>query len=263
MTTYKDYSEKMFDVSKYQDDNETDYFPSFDKLIERGFTRVGVRVSVGVVIDEDFKRYWQQAKGKLKRVPYPYLDFYSHKWLKITPEEWGKRQARFLWSVLKDDPGEDVPYLDVENSSFASITQANKSEVGRIINAFFLEYDKLSGVKMGIYTNQGYLFVFGTSHKTRPLWFSWYNRKVTIERIRQVLKDWNYTGELTYLQYTSDGDVDDDGISDARALGMESKGLDLNVVIRQEPAPQLEDEPEPPKPLLKRIFGWKGKTIPR
>ncbi len=241
MTTYKDFKVKGFDVSKWNDNNETAYFPTFDKLIERGFRFVGIRTSVGVVVDEDFKRYWDQARGKIARIPYHYLDFYSYIWMKISPDEWGRRQAQFVWSLLKGDPGEAkkltrkgsnlILVLDVENSSLAAITEANKSAVGRIINAFLLEFDRLSGSTTGIYTNLGYLFVFGNSHKTRPLWFSWYNRSVTIERIRTVLAAWQWTGEFVLLQYTSDGDVDDDGKSDAIALGMEGAWLDLNVAI--------------------------------
>ena len=256
MTTYKDHLKvKGFDVSKWNDNNETAYFPTFDKLIERGFKFVGIRTSVGVVKDEDFQRFWAQAKGKLIRVPYHYLDFYSYIMLKISPEEWGRRQARFVWKLLQGDPGEArklslrhnvILMLDVENSSIAAITDANKSIVGRIINAFLAEFDKLSGSQTGIYTNQGYLFVFGYSHRVRSLWFSWYNRSVTIERIRAVLAQWKWTGELTLLQYTSDGDIDDDGKSDAKAMGMEGSTLDLNVAIAVDEAetiPPSEDEP--------------------
>ena len=275
MTTYKDYLRiKGFDVSQWNDNQETVYVPDFDALIARGFKFVGIRTSYGIVKDKDFDAFWGEAKGKLIRVPYHFLYYYCYVQLKISPAEWGRRQARFVWSLLKDDPGEAsklckkykrvILLLDVENSGCAAaITEDNKSTVGVIINAFFPEFDTLSNSTSGIYTNQGYLFVFGASHKTRPLWFSWYNRKVTIERIREVLAAWHYTGEFIILQYTSDGDIDDDGISDARALGMESSSLDLNVWLG-DPAdledattetkpPAYETPNETPQPVTKTV----------
>lgn len=260
MTTYKDHlKRKGFDVSKWNDNNETVYFPVFDRLVERGFSFVGIRTSVGVVKDEDFEKFYAEAqKWKLDTILYPYLDFYSHKWMKISPAEWGKRQARAVYELIRGKNFKRI-YLDVENSSLAAITDANKSEVGVIINAFLQELDKLTGQVTGIYTNQGYLFVFGYSHRCRPLWFSWYNRNVTIEQIRAVLKAWKWTGVFDLLQYASDGDIDDNGTSDGRAMGLEGDFLDLNVAIdadwasSETSAPVYEDGPEVVTPAVKYV----------
>lgn len=232
MTTFLDYTIRFVDVSQNQDDPNTTYFPDLTKIKTAGFTGIGIRTSYGQVTDRAFKRFWALAKGKLDRVPYHYLDYYSHKSLGITDEQWGVKQAQYVWSLLKDDPGEFPLYLDVEKSSYGGdINILNKSSVGRIITAFLTTYDKLSNGTAGIYTNQGYLWVFGNIHRTRPLWFSWYNRLVTIEKIRSVMDKNNWTGRLTLFQYTSDGDADNNGTPDGKTLGFESTALDLNVFI--------------------------------
>lgn len=223
---------KGIDISKYQDNNVTAYRPTLQEVKDRGFVFVGIRVACGVVEDEDFKWFWSQAKKLgLSRIPYHYLDTIGYAALKITPEEWGIRQARFVWSLLQSDRGEKTIYLDMENSTYAKINAATADVVRRIKRSYLKELDRLSGRRVGIYTNLGYLWVLEGDELTRPLWYSRYNRRITIGEIRETLADWHYTGKLMYLQYTSNGDIDDDGRSDARALGMESDGLDLDVAV--------------------------------
>ena len=83
----------------------------------------------------------------------------------------------------------------------------------------------------------------------------------------------SWTGKLRLFQYTSDGDVDDNGTADGFALGMESSTLDLNVFIgteaefaawtnwTQTSAPVTEDEPTHTAKVI-ALWGVKVRTSP-
>ena len=257
MTKYSDYPVKFFDVSQYNDNPDTVYFPTLDKLIAAGYKGIAVRVSYAQVTDKAFAKFWAEAKGKLPRIPYVWMHMAPS--TGISDDEWGRIQARYAYSLLKNDIGEFVMYLDIENGGGVKITILNQSKIGRIKFGFLDEWKKLSNQNAGIYTNQGYMFVMGVADKTRDLWLSWYNRSVTIETINAMLLKSKWTGKLRFWQYTSDGDINDDGKSEAKALGMESASLDLNVFIGTEdewnklsgnviPIPTPIPVPTPPVP---------------
>lgn len=232
MTSYKDFPIKFVDVSSWNDDPTTTYFPDVKKVAAAGFRGIGVRVSYGQATDRAFWQFWTSARGILDRMPYVWLHMAPPKG--ITYYQWGVLQAKYAYTLLKDDRGELKLALDVENGGGVVITLLNQSRIGEIIRGFLDTWKELSGQDAAIYTNQGYMFVFGVVDHGRDLWLSWYNRGITLDQIKAMLIKKNWTGKLLFWQYTSDGDINDDGISDGLVLGMEDKSLDLNDFIGSE-----------------------------
>ena len=231
-------SGKIFDVSKWQDNNDTTYFPTLSILKSRGFRGVVIRISVGIQMDEDFPRFLAEAiecDFEIIEV-YPYVDVWDWKRRGISPEAWGRMQAQTTFGYAIAQPGFariQTYWTDVENGAGGTITIANRDTSQKVIDANQTELDLLTDKKCGNYNNQGYFFVLSVKSKARKLFMSWYSYTVTEKRIREVLKSWGYTGELVYVQVRSNGDIDGDGISDARAMGMESDGLDISVIVNE------------------------------
>ena len=230
--------EKIFDISRWQDRNDTPYFPTLSILKSRGFKGVVIRISVGLQMDEDFPRFLEEAIECDYEIidVYPWIDVWDWKRRGISPEAWGRMQAQKVYDIAKSQPGFlriQKYWTDAEDGGGNTITTDNRDSVQKVIDAFQSELDRLTDKRIGNYNNQGYLFTLSAKSKTRPLWLSWYSYTVTEEKIRTMLKSWKYTGELVYVQVRSNGDIDGDGISDAYAMGMESDGLDISVIVNE------------------------------
>lgn len=230
--SYKDFPVRLVDVSRFQDNPDTVYKPTFDKLKAEGFQGTGVRVGFGLVEDPLFRWYWQQAKGVLERLPYWYLDYYSHRGTSTTDEEWGAIQANECYDLLKGDFGEGPLALDCEDSSYGGrVSILTASSYNKVARAFANEWLRLTGKPAMIYCSPGFLWVFGSWAKPLSMWMAWYSRQRTLTEMQAKLSAVSWTGGLKLWQYASDGDVDDDGDADGITLGMESAALDLNVFI--------------------------------
>lgn len=231
--TYKDFPIRLADVSGNQDNPGTTKKPDLDKIIEAGFLGIGVRVGYGIVKDPMYDIFWNNAKGRIARLCYLYGDYYSYKYKKITPTQWGTMQGANWWEWMKPDPGEIPPHLDIEESTYGGrYTILNKDLITTIYRYTLMEYDRLSGGFAGIYTVPGHLWIFGDWFKDRDLWIAWYNRNKTLEQILAEVAKYKWRGKVTIWQYASDGDFNDDGIADGLTLDMETKELDLNVFIK-------------------------------
>ena len=200
-----------------------------------GCNFAGIRVGYGRVLDTKFTTNWQNAKGKVNRIPYWYLDYYSNHNAGssangITDDEWGVIQANTCWANLKDD-SEGIVFLDIENgnSSFAPAISTVAARVQTIAKSFLQQMDSLSGKTNGIYCSMGLLTWFGSWFKDRPLWVAWYNEKQTLSTVTKAVTNANWTGKCLIWQYASDGDIDDDGRGDGVSLGMQYSSLDLNA----------------------------------
>lgn len=261
MTSFKSFPVRLFDISHHQDDYDTVYKPAFKPMIEAGFMGVMIRVGWGLVIDRMFRYYWSQAKGRLERAPYWYLDYYSHKG-KMPAYDWGVEQAEQCWNVLKGDPGEMPLVLDCEEFSGAwRITYLNRSDYRQVMKGFIDRWHQLTGSRPMIYNSPGFFWVFEEWVKELDLWVAWYNRSVTKERVIEYAREKGWKGRILFWQYTSDGDVDDDGKPDGRRMGFETDALDLDVFLGTveeysryvgtsgvvpQPPPTEDDEPTPP-----------------
>ncbi|NMC30710.1 MAG: hypothetical protein GYA45_11640 [Pelolinea sp.] len=234
MLKFSEFPVRIIDVSQFNDNAETDYKPTFEKLIAEGFRGVGIRVGYGIVEDRMFRWYWEKAKGKMDRAPYFYFDFYSHKGTGMRIEDWAIEQAAFCANLLRADPGEMKLKIDCEPSIFDKITLVNASEYARGVKAFIMEYFRLTGVWIEIYCSPGLLWVFGDWFKDLDLWLAWYNRLITWKDILNKVASYKWRGQVRIWQYASDGDINNDGIADGLQLGLESKFLDLNVFLGTE-----------------------------
>jgi GH25 family lysozyme M1 (1,4-beta-N-acetylmuramidase) len=230
---FKDYPIRGIDISQYNDKPDTVKLPDLEKAKAQGISFVSPRVGYGVVSDPVFSHYWKQAKELgIIRMPYFYLDYYSFKYLKISEEQWGVKQANFAWKILQSDPGECPLMLDVEESvnygwKFAP---ENNLSLNKISRNFLTQYDRLSGGKAGIYTSLGYLHWLNDWHRDRPLWMARYNELVTPEKCKaDARKIWKV--DPIIWQYASHGDVDKDGYGEGYDFGMENPRLDLNIWI--------------------------------
>lgn len=198
----------------------------------------GIRVGYGQTIDSKFLVNWQNAKGKVQRFPYWYMDYYSNH-ISGSPVngvldiDWGRAQADNCWAKLKADP-EAIVFLDIEsgNSSYVPPIATVAARAQAIAKAFLERMDSLNGKINGIYSSLGLLNWFGTWFKDRPLWVAWYNEPQTTTTVLNAVSKTGWTGKSLIWQYTSDGDINDDGVADGITMGMQSKFLDLNGWLR-------------------------------
>ena len=196
-----------------------------------------IREGYGRTIDSKFKYNWQYAKGKVNRIPYWYLDYYSNHNAGtavsgMSDADWGKEQAENCWNSLKSDP-EGIVFLDIENGngSYAPALSAVANRAQTIAKAFLQRMDELNGKTNGIYCSLGLLDWFGEWFKDRPLWVAWYNEAQTKASVIAAVRAKGWTGIIPLWQYASDGDVNDDGVADGISMGMQYSFLDLNWFI--------------------------------
>lgn len=193
-----------------------------------------VRVGYGRTIDTKFVTNWQNSKGRVKRIPYWYMDYYSNHISSssvygTSDADWGKAQANTCWNALKNDP-EGIVFLDIENTNVtaapAITTVATRAQT--IAKAFLQEMDTLNGKTNGIYCSLGMVNWFASWFRDRPLWVAWYNEAQTAATVLAAVANKGWTGKCLIWQYASDGDVNDDGSADGISMGMQYSFLDLN-----------------------------------
>jgi len=226
--TFNNYPIRGIDVSGYNNDPTTVKNLDIQKAVDLGIKFICVRSSFGVNTDWSFKTTWADAKGKALRVAYHYLDYYSNMAKGISDANWGKTQAQVVWNLIKDDNDGTPIFLDIEKASSAASIESVLPKVIAIAKAFLDEMDRLSGKLTGVYFPLSYLKNFQFT-KHRPLWLAWYNEYVTIPNVIKSVRAEGWTGTIPMWQYTSDGDIDNDGVGDGIRMGMEAKALDLNI----------------------------------
>lgn len=230
MTSFNSFLVRLIDISRFQDDFDTSYKPTFEKVKAAGFLGVVVRVGYGLAIDALFAWFWKMAKGLLERKPYWYLDYYSHRGTGTTDEEWGIEQANTCYDALKADPGEAPLAVDCENCpGVAAVTYLTRASYNRVLKAFIREWKRLTGKTVDIYCSPGFMWVFDAEIRAMDLWLALYNRWLTAAQAVTYARSKGWTGRVLLWQYTSDGDANDDGTADGKNLGMETDALDLNV----------------------------------
>ncbi len=209
------------------------HIPTKEELkaaINMGILFIFIRLGYGRVIDAMFKVVWVIFKALgVKRAPYWYLDYYSHKKLGIEPAQWGKIQAEKAWEVLKSDPGEGSLACDMEESTFGGpVTLLMRKEYNIIARSFCEHFTRLSGRKVIIYCSMGWLDKLFDWAKDYDLWIAWYSKTVLLKGIlyELMLKKWR--GKLLIWQYASDGDICGDGLGHGKEFGMDLATLDLN-----------------------------------
>ena len=229
---------KGIDVSQWQGSIE------FDKAMNMSPDFVAIKVGAGNTIDPKFSINYAAAKGKVFRIAYWYMDYYSNYFptssaYGLSDEAWGKKQAENCWNQIKGDKDNYV-FLDIENatSKTALPVTSYTSRAQKIARAFLERMDVLNGKTNGIYCSLGLLTWFGVWFRNRPLWVAWYNEVMSVlgiwvarslKSVIDAVRGKGWTGKVLMWQYTSDGDIDDNGFGDGVLYGMESKSLDLNI----------------------------------
>ena len=193
-----------------------------------------IREGYGRTIDSQFLTNWQNAKGRVNRIPYWYMDYYSNHnsgsaVYGMSDADWGAEQADNCWNSLKSDP-EGIVFLDIENGngSYAPALSTVATRAQTIAKAFLQRMDALNGKTNGIYCSLGLLTWFASWFKDRPLWVAWYNDAQTSSTVLAAVSKAGWTGKCYMWQYASDGDIDDNGTGDGISMGMQYNSLDLN-----------------------------------
>jgi GH25 family lysozyme M1 (1,4-beta-N-acetylmuramidase) len=264
---YTDIQVQIVDVSQFQDNPGTAYKPDIDKLVLAGFLGIAVRVGYGRRIDSSFYDFWITSKGKLQRKPYWYGDYYSHKKFiqpNISDHDWGVEQGHNWFNAMKGDFGEVPGALDCEPSSIGgNINILNRYSYNVIMRAIAETYDSLTGGICEIYCSPGFIPNLYAWARTRTLWVAWYDRTKTKEQVIAECRRQGWLGPIKIWQYTSDGDINMDGVGDGIQLGMETADLDFNgylddlqswsIYCGSAPSVPVEpEEPEVTEPVLNK-----------
>jgi len=194
------YTVQGTDISLWQDDISTPQHVNFDTMKNAGAKFVFIKVSQATYLDRDYVLNWNNAKGKVPRGPYHYMD-----WTKSALE-----QARFFAGVLQADPGELPAVLDCEHQSGAPLDSANQFKI------FCDEYFRLMGKQIMIYTSYGY---WGEHGSLNPYWLNYklWVANYTTAAQPAIPKPWT---NFTFWQYTSQGN--------GPYWGGEERYIDLN-----------------------------------
>lgn len=194
------------------------------------------RIGHGTRLDLKFKSFWSALKGKVFRLTYFYLDYYSNhlpdeKVFGIEDYEWGVIQGKNAWNNLKNDNDYPIVYLDIENGnqSYAPEIHSVWNRVELMADGFFDTYDKLSGITNGIYCSLSKLRLFSPKFRKRPLYIAWYNEDQTRESVIKAVRDRGWEGPIHFWQYSSDGDAGTDGQGDGIDFGLGRPAMDLDV----------------------------------
>ena len=126
-----------------------------------------IRVGHGRTIDTKFLTNWQLAKGRVFRIAYWYMDYYSNhnagsSAYGVADAEWGKIQADNCWNHIQNDR-ENYVFLDIENgsSSYSPAITTVTARAQTIAKAFLERMDSLNKKINGIYCSLGLLTWFG------------------------------------------------------------------------------------------------------
>lgn len=212
---------------------------NWDKPAQMGADFTSIRVGFGRVLDARFTVNWKATKGKIKRFPYWYMDYYSNhnpasSANGISDKDWGILQAETCWNAIRSDP-EGTVFLDIENANpktAPAITTLSK-RAQTIAQAFLTRMDQLNGKKNGIYCSLGLLTWFTTWFKDRPLWVAWYNENQTPATVIKAVKAAGWLGRCVIWQCSSHGNLNGEGTGagDGILFGMQYKFLDFNWFI--------------------------------
>jgi GH25 family lysozyme M1 (1,4-beta-N-acetylmuramidase) len=214
----------------------------WQELKESGIEYVVIRVGYGNTIDSKFVENVSNAKKYgLKVLYYWYMDFYNNyiatsSVYGMDNTAWGKKQATNCWNAIKPYwDGNSLVFIDVEstNGNYAPKIETVQERAQTIMGGFLSEIDILTTKTNGIYCSLGLLSWFYAKWKTRPLWMAWYPYRTATVTVSNAIasakaKGWD---NLLLWQYASDGDIDDNGTSDGRTVGMQYDFLDLNGVV--------------------------------
>jgi lysozyme len=191
-----------FDVSIYDDDSSTPQHVNFQQAKNNGIEFVYIKSSQGNYSDRDILINWENARiAELLRGAYHFLTW------DVKPEE----QAKFMFGLLKNDPGELPLMVDFEWWKVVPADAIKK------LWAFLVEIKSLlPEKKIGIYTNNNFWKEFGQFNIEWSQFLIWLAQYKVLQP--DIPKPWT---RWDVWQYTERGA----GIK----YGCESKMVDLNL----------------------------------
>lgn len=230
---FSDFTVRGIDISKY------DMSLDVDKLVGK-VQFVIVRIGHGTKTDPLFKEFWSALKGKIFRLAYFYLDYYSNHLegeavYGMGDYEWGVRQGQNAADNMVECDTKLV-FLDIENgdAKYAPPVSSVWSRVEDIADGFFDAYDYASGITNGIYSSLRMLENYSQRFRHRPLYLAWYNEEMggvprTRESVVAAVRAEGWTGPIYFWQYASNGDTGTDGKGDGLEFGLGRPVVDLDV----------------------------------
>ncbi|MCC6146318.1 MAG: glycoside hydrolase family 25 protein [Anaerolineaceae bacterium] len=216
------------DVSFWQDNNSTPQQIDWRKAKTAGAVFAFIKASQATFTDSDFDYNWQEAKAaSILRGAYHFYDY------RISP----KTQADHVIKLLKGDPGELPPVLDLEQHPNWPLPP--RDTLLSAIKTFLETLEKAVGRKPLFYTNPSMIYY---TLKPVPSWLSAHPLWIAHYGVPQptMINPWT---TWTFWQWTNKGD--------GLAFGMESKELDMNWFNGSEVELRAWAgvEPGPPPPL--------------
>lgn len=211
------------DLSKWNDRPNNDFILDPKILLHAGYRFACVKVSQGLSKDPRFDDYWSILREtkidlgdiilRMDRFAYPFVDYSPLHYdadVKGADTKWGIAQARFVANILKPDPGELPPYIDLETwPGWFVVNFFNCRPVMNIAYAMVNELSMIMGYLAGIYSNKGMYPYFGSAMKNYDQWISWYNDLMTSKKnIDDVMVKYGMKRGWKFLQHASDGEVD-------------------------------------------------------
>lgn len=198
-----------FDVSFYQDSNNTPQQIDFEQMKRYGASFVIVRCGQAGYPDPDFDYNWKKAKeAGLPRSSYWFGD----------KDLDGVTQARNYWAKIKNDVGEGFLFVDYEPGSWTDWNH---------LYDFLVELKKLSGLpskRIGIYTGYPYWTSYSPANpeaknwfKDFTLWLAWY---IDDPQYVKIPAPWTET-DLVFWQSGTP--------AIGHLAGVESEEIDYNV----------------------------------
>jgi lysozyme len=163
-----------FDISLYQDNNNTPQGVNFATMKASGADFVIVRAGQNLWFDPDFATNWANAKAAgIPRASYWYYD------PRVNPVI----QAKLFKQLFANDPPEGRLWIDLEFPASWGGSYGNPASW-----MVFIEELKFNGYRVGIYTGY-YWWLEHTTAADRayyaqyPLWLAWYTSKPSIVQI--------------------------------------------------------------------------------
>jgi lysozyme len=193
------------DVSFWQDDKNTPEKINWKKAKSAGAVFAFIKGSQSTYTDRDFVYNWNEAKNAgIIRGAYHFYDY------QISPS----KQADYVINLLKNDPGELPPVMDLERH--LSWPLPSGSALLNATQIYLTALNQAFGRKPLFYTNPNMIYNIIRSVPdwltSYPLWIAHYY--VSYPTMISPWKNW------TFWQWTPKGD--------GLAFGMESKELDMN-----------------------------------
>lgn len=134
------------DISHYQETM------NWEKARAAGVKFAILKASQGLTADSMFKVNSASCPMEYKGA-YHYLD-YTKLHYKLGEEEiFGAKQARFFLQCISGWTHNLVGFLDIENNTYWEALSANYGRAKRIALAFKREYERQTGLKLGVYMN--------------------------------------------------------------------------------------------------------------